>query len=53
MGVIEEITLEVKPTSQTGLLLSSSSPKQDYIVLELIGGDVSKREFTHTALLFY
>ena len=34
------ISLEIKPTSHTGLLLSSSSTKGDYIVLEMIRGNV-------------
>ena len=33
--------LEIKPTSHTGVLLSSSSAKGDYIVLEMISGNVS------------
>ena len=33
--------LEIKPTSHTGVLLSSSSAKGDYIVLEMIRGNVS------------
>lgn len=41
MGQEEIITLEIKPTSHTGVLLSSSSAKGDYIVLEMILGNVS------------
>ena len=41
MGKYEEITLEIKPTSHTGVLLSSSSRKGDYIALEMIRGNVS------------
>lgn len=41
MGQEEIITLEIKPTSHTGVLLSSSSAKGDYIVLEMIFGNVS------------
>ena len=41
MGSEEIIILEIKPTSHTGVLLSSSSTKGDYIVLEMIGGNVS------------
>ena len=46
VGVTEKITLEIKPTSHTGLLLSSSSKKGDYIVLEMIRGDVSNLSVT-------
>ena len=41
VGQEEIITLEIKPTSHTGVLLSSSSAKGDYIVLEMIFGNVS------------
>lgn len=43
VGQTEDISLEIKPTSHTGLLLSSSNKKGDYIVLEMIRGDVSSR----------
>lgn len=36
----EVISMEIKPTSHTGLLLSSSNSKGDYIVLEIIRGNV-------------
>ena len=41
VGQEEIIMLEIKPTSHTGVLLSSSSTKGDYIVLEMIDGNVS------------
>ena len=41
MGKDEVIMVELKPTSHTGVLLSSSSAKGDYIVLEMINGSVS------------
>jgi len=41
VGQEEIIMLEIKPTSHTGVLLSSSSAKGDYIVLEMIRGNVS------------
>lgn len=40
VGMDEEISMEIKPTSHTGLLLSSSNVKGDYIVLEIIRGNV-------------
>ncbi|KAJ7391938.1 hypothetical protein OS493_016243 [Desmophyllum pertusum] len=40
VGTYEEITLEIKPTSHTGVLLSSSSRKGDYIALEMIRGNI-------------
>ncbi|KAJ7333748.1 Laminin Domain II [Desmophyllum pertusum] len=40
VGKYEEITLEIKPTSHTGVLLSSSSRKGDYIALEMIRGNI-------------
>ena len=41
VGQEEIIMLDIKPTSHTGVLLSSSSAKGDYIVLEMIDGNVS------------
>ena len=43
VGQSQKISLEIKPTSNTGLLLSSSSDK-DYIVLEMDRGKVSSNE---------
>ena len=39
----QEISLEIKPTTHTGLLLSSWSPNGDYIVLEMSSGNVSSK----------
>ena len=41
VGQRQEISLEIKPTSHTGLLLSSWNAKGDYIVLEMSNGNVS------------
>ena len=41
VGLRKEISLEIKPTSHTGLLLSSWNAKGDYIVLEMSNGNVS------------
>ena len=41
VGQQQEISLEIKPTSHTGLLLSSWNAKGDYIVLEMSNGNVS------------
>ena len=41
VGKDEVITLEIKPTSHSGVLLSSSSINGDYIVLEMIRGNVT------------
>ena len=41
VGQQQEISLEIKPTSHTGLLLSSWNAKGDYIVLEMSSGNVS------------
>ena len=41
MGQTEEISLEIKPTSHTGLLLSTQNAKGDYLVLEMKLGNVS------------
>ena len=41
VGNDEVITLEIKPTSHSGVLLSSSSINGDYIVLEMIRGNVT------------
>ena len=41
VGTRQEISLEIKPTSHTGLLLSSWNAKGDYIVLEMSNGNVS------------
>ena len=41
----EEISLEIKPTTHTGLLLSAWGPgtSPDYIVLEMSSGNVSSK----------
>ena len=43
VGIEEEISLEIKPTTHTGLLLSSWSANGDYIVLEMSSGNVSSK----------
>lgn len=40
VGQQQEISLEIKPTSHTGLLLSSWNAKGDYIVLEMSNGNI-------------
>ena len=43
VGKEQKISLEIKPTTHTGLLLSSWSANGDYIVLEMSSGNVSSK----------
>ena len=45
VGTDEVIALDIKPTSHTGVLLSSSGANRDYVVLEMIRGNVSIYHF--------
>lgn len=41
LGIEQEITLDIKPTTTTALILSAANAKGDYLVLEMVDGSVS------------